>query len=1283
MRALIIFFGAILIHNLSLGQTADVTAGCSPLKVQFEASNLSDYYWDFGDNGTSSTDQNPEHIFTNPGVYTVRLFEGPSGVIKGFLEITVYPDPVIEITGDPRSGCSPLEVDFSSNVILDPALSITGYLWSFGDGNQSTLANPTHTYSNSGNYDVFLEITTNLTECNKTESFIEYIAVAGVQAGFNINKTGACDVPADFTLVNTTEFDASYEYRWDFGDGRTSSDYDPGSITYDNEGNYTIELSVTNSEGCTSTYEIAVSVGRPKIDVEFPEIVCIGDTIDYVNNGLTRNYLWSMDPGGIIYGSRTKSPVMIFNTPGNKSIELRTYDDVNCIADTVFMVEVEEVDASFTLDPMKRCEDPIEITVRANRGDYEDYNWYDRRNRRTLPNERQNQFSFSDKVRDSLYWHIPDTSFIDLLIETENGCIGEDSMMFIFCKPNAHFIPNRTRGCAPLEVLFSDASVSRSDIISYEYLYDTGDGATFQTPDPHSYIFTDPGEYFVKNIIVNEDGCIDTSAGVWILVGEPLSPDFTLDKTEICIMDSITVTFNNTDDRIDAWHLYTDDGRFNHCWKSPTATHQFVNTPGEFDVTGVVEYNGCYSQMVLTEKIVVRGAKADMNYMVNCDDPFNVMFSDTSINADQWLWIFGNDSIYNQSELVYSFDTTGDYEVRLEAFDTESGCPLTFEEKTIHIRDIEAHFELDSIVCNNEEYKLDASNSVDVDTDCCKGYLWYLPTRRPTELADDFIETTFPSGSHEVTLVVEDINGCTDTLSKKTRSFGIDIDFEVPDMICLPAEIIPVNNTTADTTIRFHQWLDIHLGEEPTLNFDNSDLLTDTTVVINLTVQDVVGCTEFLEKKIKVYEPVSRMIVNPSRFLCIGDSLRFTAMDYTEQGSFLNFDWELDNHGDFTGQSHSVLMDQSGEFTLSLNYEEDSSGCSGMLSTEIRVVDVPEAAFVSDADSLEPLCHPRIINFDNNSILDGPGYWAWRLSDGTIITEENPSIGFVKGEHEVELIVYSQFGCSDTTSRSYVLVGPEGEAIADKDTICIGDEITFTMINDVDVTNFEWDFGDGTTVENENPITHRFDRKQSSTARLILKAEDTGCDLSIEIPLNVGDVKADFELLDTLNYCEGFAFFNNTSEGGAFFDWTFPSGDQFSEDPIGVEFPEGGTYEVRLIAFDSLMSCTDTLTKEIDLPEVDRVYAVPNIFTPNGDDHNDFFEPVILRSDFQDFIEIKTFQIYNRWGNLIYDNDDPMNGWDGKHKGVDVPSEVYAYYLSLELIGCQILSEKGNVTLIR
>lgn len=147
-------------------------SGEMPLLVNFTDHSLglpTSWYWQFGD-GTNSTVQNPSHIYTTPGVYSVTLRctnnqTGGYGVWNHFITGTnsASSQPPLtrkeaeitpSFTFSPQNGTVPLTVQFNDQSTGNPS----SWIWSFGDGSSSTLQNPTHQYTTAGTFSVTLDV---------------------------------------------------------------------------------------------------------------------------------------------------------------------------------------------------------------------------------------------------------------------------------------------------------------------------------------------------------------------------------------------------------------------------------------------------------------------------------------------------------------------------------------------------------------------------------------------------------------------------------------------------------------------------------------------------------------------------------------------------------------------------------------------------------------------------------------------------------------------------------------------------------------------------------------------------------------------------------------------------------------------------------------------------------------------------------------------------------------------------------------------------------------------
>lgn len=218
------------------------------------------YQWDFGD-GTTSTDPTiSSHTYGTFGVFTIRLTVTNNVCIETQaqqIEILAIP-PLVDFSYDPASGCVPLKVQFTNlSQFADPGT----YQWDFGDQSTSSMINPSHTYYQPGKYSVSLSAS-NITGQTVNETKQAIIEVfPRPNAEFEI-KPRLVYIPGGILYTDNRSFDAT-RFIWDFGDGATSTAFEP-EHKYKDEGFYTIKLVAYNQFDCadSTSLENAVKVQK-------------------------------------------------------------------------------------------------------------------------------------------------------------------------------------------------------------------------------------------------------------------------------------------------------------------------------------------------------------------------------------------------------------------------------------------------------------------------------------------------------------------------------------------------------------------------------------------------------------------------------------------------------------------------------------------------------------------------------------------------------------------------------------------------------------------------------------------------------------------------------------------------------------------------------------------------------------------------------------------------------------------------------------------------------------
>ncbi len=137
----------------------------------------------------------------------------------------------------------------------------------------------------------------------------------------------------------------------------------------------------------------------------------------------------------------------------------------------------------------------------------------------------------------------------------------------------------------------------------------------------------------------------------------------------------------------------------------------------------------------------------------------------------------------------------------------------------------------------------------------------------------------------------------------------------------------------------------------------------------------------------------------------------------------------------------------------------------------------------------------------------------------------------------------------------------------------------------------------------------------------------------------------------------------NHSTGGISYSWHFGDGSPGSDlfEPQHAFPSEPGTYIVTLIV-TSDAGCTDIAYGAVTV-EDDLIYFVPNAFTPDDNEFNQVFLPVFT-SGFDAYAF--NLQLYNRWGELIFESNDHKIGWDGTYNGQPVPEGVYTWRITFK-----------------
>lgn len=478
------------------------------------------WFWEFGD-GESSMDAQPIHIYAQEGVYevTLTIFSETGCQASSTEHICLggyEPDPDCQAWFESENLDS-LTLQFTSNFeTLDSAAAVS-WLWDFGDGNTSTEANPVHSYTDAGIYEVSLTI---VSETGCEANATEHIGVGNIDP-----DDPECSLEPEVEQLDSLTFAFSAEFFsldsatvqtwfWDFGDGNTSTEANPVH-TYTDAGFYEVGVFVSGTSGCE------VELSFPLFTDEPPSTDCEAyidyedlDSLTYVFSsevyGLSGDlvgvlsYFWQFDDGST---SNDPNPTHTFPEDGIYSVELTVLTEDSCLvtASAVIVVGDSPVDTFFY-----GCQamffvaevGPDSLTL-----SFEDLSF-------GSPVEWYWEFGDGETSEDQNPTHTyaePGVYLVELSILTSSGC--ESNISFDICvledcpwqgeqDCQALFIP-LPDSLGGLGFQFVDLSYASNPIQTWTW--DFGDGETSTEPSPfHEY--ADPGVYTVT-LSIEADSC--------------------------------------------------------------------------------------------------------------------------------------------------------------------------------------------------------------------------------------------------------------------------------------------------------------------------------------------------------------------------------------------------------------------------------------------------------------------------------------------------------------------------------------------------------------------------------------------------------------------------------------------------------------------------------------------------------------------------------------------------------------------------------------------------------
>lgn len=313
--------------------------------------------------------------------------------------------------------------------------------------------------------------------------------------------------------------------------------------------------------------------------------------------------------------------------------------------------------------------------------------------------------------------------------------------------------------------------------------------------------------------------------------------------------------------------------------------------------------------------------------------------------------------------------------------------------------------------------------------------------------------------------------------------------------------------------------------------------------------------------------------------------------------------------------------------------------------------------------------------------------WEWDFNSESDSGFQNPAYEFESpGNNMVRLRVEDNNECVDVIEKT-VDYFPVPQVIIIEPTSFVGcspAEIFFNNLSTpVDSTyDIVWDFGDGNFGDAVSP-THNYDEPGVYSVSVDITSP-VGCTTSRSFDSWIRILEgptADFSFSpeEPNNFTETVSFTDLSQNAGAW-QWDFDGlSNSFNRNP-NFAFPDTGFYEVVLTVFHPVTNCPDTISKIVEIRPLTTLF-MPNAFTPNNDGENDDFKGKGYIQAISDY----SMNIFNRWGQLVFESSDPNIGWNGllNNNGQASPQGVYVFKVSYRDPRGERKVLEGHLTLLR
>jgi gliding motility-associated-like protein len=1284
---------------------------CNNLQVYFkdESVGAHRWFWDFGDpTTTADTSSLPNPTYTYPAIdsYYVKLtvYNDSTNCVDTFISVVQLSAPIADFE-IPDSVCTVADV-----VPINNSSNASSYYWE-ANGTEPfsrNLAEPILTYATAGIYDIKLwAVGSN--SC--LDTLQKTIYVAGLDTHLLRAPDPACR-PAVVTFTDSSLGLLSPIVDWQWANGSTGP---TATQVYVFPGWQVMTLQVTNDWGCTFDLVDSFPVGGLFLNYTTNRDVCLGRPTTFTaitsspaNSNVFDPFVYYWDFGDGTRDTTTALTVThLYDSAGIYTVCLEVLDTVGCLTTLcrTDWVTVHDPTALFTADTFFSSCPPLEVDFSNLSASGATWSW-----------------SFGDGSVSSLEnpTHVYSTAGfynVALSVEAFPGCAATDtiSQMIQITGPTGNFSSPPGSHCAPYSL---ELTANGSNIAGYTWLFGNGDFQVHAggSNDTAYYTYTTPGR-FVPTVVLNDGlGCQISIEGDTIDVLPSPVAQFHAEPLT-CGVDSVHYLLDTFSTTWDAVFWSFPQGQ-------PSSSTQlepwiYYATTVNAQAQLIVVDGLCADTLIRTDFVRLQPpptAAFDMVYTDSCA-PALFQFVDRSTitsqdSIQQWQWDFGNGQSATQADTSLFYNSANSFQIQLIVSDSNNCSDTVVQTITLYeVPNLALSAPTNS--CEGDTVQLQATTSGSVQWQS-NSWLSDSSSLRPLTLLNGLQQYTatatntfgcqnsdtllLQAAPYLLTNLADSSQLCLgDSLTLQANSNGLAVQWRstaaLPCFNCPNPTVAPTQNTwyyaQVDSATACVAWDSILIKVAPlptaavigdTSICEGDSLLLQATggnsyrwspsaavsnsstaqiwvrplaaTTYGLWVQDSLGCVDSTQHQVDLRSRSTTPLVGDT--ICRGDSATLQLSSGSApiwQGPALSCQ---------TCDTPIAAPNDSAWYLVAYT---NADNCPVVDSVSIAVLDTR----FFQASAVDSICMGDSVQL---LVQGAPASVRWSPSTG--LSAPNSDAPWATPTTNRWYQVRLQQGNCSVSDSVKINFLPTTNISALDVTYCIGDSAQLLATGNAN--RYQWQPRNNlSSPDSFATMVYALSTQQYQViGRGRCNTDTAFATVSVQA---LPSLQVDSLLTAALGQTITLEANSNALD----LLWS-PSADLSCSNCWQTEWTVDSGRTFYITAVDDL-GClvVDSIRIIVQSACVADLVYVPNAFTPDGDGQND-----VLYAQTGSVQTLLGFQIYNRWGELVFETRDFAQGWDGRYKGQALTPDFYGYVLQFECPQSgEILLKKGNITILR